>query len=290
MPFTFSILGSGSRGNCTVLCFDDGTQRNLVLLDCGFSIRETRRRLALHDLELEDVSHILLTHLDRDHFNPVWINAARRLGITIHLHHKQRLRAFSSGFSIGEVDLFDETFNLDLFTSVEAIHFAHDALGTVGFIIEHGDARLGFATDLGRVPDHLFDHFRGLHALAFESNYDRRMEMDSERPIFVKRRVMGGMGHLSNEQSLDAVSRIAAQSPLSQIALLHLSQQCNNPRIILDLYRDGAPHLFPFLTVTNQNHPTPLLGVTARPLPEIEISPVPQTSESLLRPRPAEHP
>ena len=112
-----------------------------------------------------------------------------------------------------------------------------------------------------RVPDFIYDRFRGLHALAFESNYDRRMQIDSHRPAFLKRRIMGGSGHLSNEQSFEAVTRIAMESKLSHVVLLHLSRECNDPRIITKHYAEHAPDLLDRLTITNQFEPTPILGV-----------------------------
>ena len=158
------------------------------------------------------------------------------------------MRPFEGGFAIGA-------------TAVRAHLLAHDHLGTVGFLLEHEGMRLGFATDLGLVPPSLVAHFGALHALALESNYDRSMQVSSGRPKFLKRRIMGGMGHLSNEQALDAVVRIDTRSPLSQVALLHMSRQCNRVELIRDLYRRRAPQVLPRLTVTRHDRPTAMLEV-----------------------------
>jgi phosphoribosyl 1,2-cyclic phosphodiesterase len=150
-------------------------------------------------------------------------------------------------------------------TRVEVTMLPHDELGTAGFAIDHGGVRLGYATDLGRVPETLLGRFEDLTALAIESNYDPHLQRASSRPAALKRRIMGGMGHLSNEQALEAVLHIAQRCKLRHIALLHLSRQCNDPAIVHGLFARRAPHLLGRLTITNQHEPTPLLHVESHP-------------------------
>ena len=104
---------------------------------------------------------------------------------------------------------FDDGFELDADTRVETTVLPHDQLGSMGFIIDHGGTRLGYATDVGRVTPTLLRRFTDLAALAIESNYDHDMQVASGRPAALKHRIMGGLGHLSNEQSLDAVLDLA---------------------------------------------------------------------------------
>lgn len=261
MPLSMCVLGSGSGGNCTLLTLKGSGGSRHVLIDCGLSMKETRRRLAPLGVELADIDDILLTHLDGDHFSPPWVNILEKFQITLHVHQRHRTSVLRSGVPGSHLSIFNGTLDLDEHTTVESVLFAHDSLGTVGFIFEHQGRRLGFATDLGRVPDILYDRFQGLHALAFESNYDRDMQVNSHRPPFLKQRIMGGSGHLSNDQSFEAVTRIAATSKLSHIVLLHLSRQCNDPRLITRHYAKHAPELLDRLTITNQFEPTPILRV-----------------------------
>ena len=109
-----------------------------------------------------------------------------------------------------------------------------------------------------------------LHALALESNYDRRMQEESGRPVFLKRRIMGGMGHLSNEQAIETVREIERRSWLSHIALLHLSEECNCPRHVAQLWRREMPHAMERLTIAHQRAPTALLQVL-RPALQVEV-------------------
>jgi phosphoribosyl 1,2-cyclic phosphodiesterase len=261
VTMTMCVLGSGSGGNCTLLSMQGKSRPHYALIDCGLSMKETKRRLAPMGLDLADIDDILLTHLDTDHFSTPWANNLATHDITLHVHQRHRSGAIRSGVPGERLNLFNGELTLRDMTRIESVLFAHDSLGTVGFIIEHEGRRLGFATDLGRVPDSVFDHFRDLHALAFESNYDREMQVTSGRPAFLKSRIMGGAGHLSNDQSFEAVQRIASESKLSHVVLLHLSRQCNDPQLITRQYAEHAPDLLDRLTITNQFEPTPVLQV-----------------------------
>ena len=269
MSFSFCVLGSGSKGNCTVLLLEEENHTTCAFIDCGLSPRATRAALIPLGLTLDDVSAIMLTHLDGDHFHQGWIRVLERQRKTVHVHKRHRNTALRRGVDGRCLSLFENAFTLADSIEVEPVLMAHDELGTVAYILQHADHRLGFATDLGHVPDYFFDHFVQLDALAIESNYDRDMQLASNRPPFLKRRIMNGSGHLSNEQSLEAVLRVAEQSPLSQVALLHLSQQCNHPRQIKTLYSEHAPELLDRLTITHQRHATPLLPVRAGELPTV---------------------
>jgi phosphoribosyl 1,2-cyclic phosphodiesterase len=118
------------------------------------------------------------------------------------------------------------------------IHLPHDLKGTIGFVVSSSAGRIGYATDLGRVPGELIDHFSdrgGVDLLAIESNYDPVMQYGSSRPAFLKQRIMGGKGHLSNEQAFTAVRQITARSGggrPGKIVLLHRSSRCNCPTIV----------------------------------------------------------
>jgi len=260
MSLSFCVLGSGSKGNCTLLALNAEDDTRLALVDCGLSPKQTRLRLATLGVKIEQVSDVLLTHLDTDHYNPNWSRVVTAHQMTVHVHRRHRNRALASGLTGHVMELFEEPFALGD-ASIEPVLFAHDSLGTSGFVIEHAGARLGWATDLGRVPRNLLERFTNLHALAIESNYDPELQLNSPRPRFLKQRIMGGSGHLSNEESFRATVHVADQSTLDHVVTLHLSQQCNEPRLVKRMYAEQAPHLLDKLTITSQQHPTPVLHV-----------------------------
>jgi phosphoribosyl 1,2-cyclic phosphodiesterase len=125
---------------------------------------------------------------------------------------------------------------------VHAIPLAHDQAGSHGFLIEGFGCRIGYATDLGQVPSHLLHRFTNLDILALESNYDPQMQVQSTRPWFLKNRIMGGFGHLSNQQAYEAVVRILDRMEKSvrrlpqHIVLLHRSLECNCPKLVRKIF------------------------------------------------------
>jgi phosphoribosyl 1,2-cyclic phosphodiesterase len=269
MSLSFCVLASGSSGNCTLVrCAPvDGSPAWHFLIDAGLSPKATALRLKSLGIHVSDIRAIVLTHLDADHFQFGWFRAIEkhRLNLRVYVHHRHRNAAARAGMSMRFAELFRERIDFNACISIKTVLLAHDDLGSVGFVIEHDGRRLGYATDLGRVPECLFEQFTDLHALAIESNYDRQLQVSSLRPWFLKRRIMGGAGHLSNEQALEAIQRIESSSNLSRIALLHLSRECNDANLVRRLYGCRVPHLLERLTITDQFEPSPILTVEINP-------------------------
>lgn len=249
------VLASGSSGNCTAV----RTPGGVVLLDAGLGPRNVAQRLAGTGVGVADVAAIVLTHLDRDHINYNWFAPVARRGVRLFCHVDGADQLTRAARDRG-IDLTVETFGGDAFEPVPglAVHpipLAHDAEGSHGFVLDGFGCRIGFATDLGHVPESLVDRFcdaGGLDLLAIESNYDQRMQIDSPRPSFLKRRIMGGHGHLSNEQAFEAVKRIMTRTERAggrlpqHVVLLHRSRDCNCPEVVRTLFnRDSriAPRL-----------------------------------------------
>ncbi len=141
--------------------------------------------------------------------------------------------------------------------SARALRFDHDEAGSHGFLIEYQGARLGWATDLGHVPEHLVEQFHDVDILALESNYDPGMQLASARPWFLKQRIMGGAGHLSNDQAFEAIGRILDRAEKRQrrlpahIVLLHRSRECNCPKLVRRLFAKDR-RMAARLTLTEQ--------------------------------------
>ena len=270
MSLELCVLGSGSSGNCSVLRTPNGA----VLIDAGLGPRVTEMRLKGTGLKLHDVRAICLTHLDHDHFNGNWIATICERGIRVFVNsHRlnellratlvdEERRAFSRDFkALVETFGTGNSFQPIDCLSIRAIKLAHDRHGSHGFVIEGFGIRIGYATDLGHVPDGLIEHFQDVDLLALESNYDPDMQVNSARPWFLKRRIMGGAGHLSNEQAFDAVRAILDRAQRvrgclpSHIVLLHRSRQCNCPRVLRNLFHQD-PRVAQRLTLSDQHRRT----------------------------------
>ncbi len=262
------VLASGSSGNCTVLAFGEGPTARLVLIDAGLSPRQTALRLGDLGFTLRQVTDVLFTHLDRDHCAPAWSQALlNRATLRMHKRHMPRARR-QHLLQRTRTELFgDEPFRVPNVGEVHAAMMDHDQLGVSVFKIDLGGHTLGFATDLGRVRDDLLDHLQGVDTLAIESNYDPEMQRASSRPMFLKKRIMGGAGHLSNEECARAVREIA---PKKHVVLIHLSRQCNSPELATMAHAE-APYR---LTVSTQHKATPWIpldGATPQPAAQTTV-------------------
>lgn len=255
MSLELCVLASGSSGNCTMV----RTPAGLLLLDAGIGPRTTAARMNGTGAHVRDVKAICLTHLDRDHFSLGWTNLIASRGVHVFCHSSRVTDLLDL---LGE-DLrdsiagFEEAFEPMEGLHVDPITLAHDRTGSHGFLIEGFGCRIGYATDLGRVPPELVERFIDLDVLAIESNYDPLMQEQSGRPYFLRQRIMGGRGHLSNEQALAAVRQIldrcerhGARLP-AHIVLLHRSRQCNCPNLLRKLFSRDA-RIAPRLTLAEQ--------------------------------------
>ncbi len=262
------VLASGSAGNCSVLIVGRAGVRRACLIDLGLSPRRTVRLLADCQLSMSDVDDVLLTHLDADHFYGTWCRfLPPHVRVRVHVRHHRG--AIAAGMPPERITPFDDSFVMqaDLGGALVAPMLnAHDVLGSVSYRIdlpasaegEGGVASLGFATDLGHVPPRLTEHLRGVDVLAIESNYCPDMQARSERPDYLKRRITGGAGHLSNQQSREAIREI---DPRGHVVLLHLSRECNLPALAAREHA-AAPY---GLTISGQHEPTGWVPVQARP-------------------------
>lgn len=265
---SFAVLGSGSSGNSTVLLLHGERAEDkpaVMLIDAGLSPRATNRSLGEFGLCLADVKGIFITHFDADHFAPTWANVVEKFGVTVYVHHRHRRIAADMLGSIRRVQLVRDSFRADGVDGEMATALGpHDEHGTASYVFHHRGTRFGFATDIGRVTKDMLDVLVDLDGLAIESNYDPDMQQRSGRPAMLKRRIMGGLGHLSNAQSLDAVQQVSCRSILQHVVALHLSRECNEPSLVTGLYAREATPLVNKLTVTSQFRSTPMLRLTPR--------------------------
>lgn len=250
------VLGSGSGGNSTVVRLGN----DAMLIDAGFGPRTTNQRLNQAGLDLADIKAICLTHMDRDHFRPTWMRAIADLDIVVFVHrfHRAAFEKCPGADRVIEAGLLHE-FDGDGFVPLAGmdltpLRFLHDMQGTSGFRIDSEQGAIGYATDLGRVPGELIERFVGVDVLCLESNYDPGMQQSSPRPVFLKRRIMGGRGHLSNEEAFEAVRLITQRSGYAlprHVVLLHRSQQCNHPTCVRRVF-ERDPAILRRITLTEQ--------------------------------------
>lgn len=264
----FANLGSGSGGNASVIAWRHHGETRAILVDLGFSPRRIRDALASLAIRPDQVVAACLTHLDHDHFAKNWSKALRHRSIPLFVHESHRPEAEAAGAPAELLQTYEDHFEPEAGVRVEGTLARHDDAGSVALRFEVADASIGFATDLGRVPESLLERFAGVDLLAIESNHCPRMQQESPRPAFLKRRIMGGHGHLSNAQAIEAIRVIATASRLQHVVLLHLSRQCNCRDLVRSLVAESLPGLLPKLSITRQDAVTGPLRIDPSPQPK----------------------
>jgi phosphoribosyl 1,2-cyclic phosphodiesterase len=250
--FRLCVLGSGSSGNCVAVEGPGGT----VLVDCGFSPRETRRRMESRGFRPSEVRAVVLTHPDSDHLHSGWKRSIGGLAgprLLVRERHVDAVRG--AGFERSWIDPFDAGFDC-AGIRFEPLPIPHDSLGSTAFRMSVGNRCAAHATDCGRPTERLVRFLAGADVLLLESNYDPPMQLASGRSPYLIDRIMGGSGHLSNEQALGIALAADRAQPLSALVLLHLSRDCNCPQLVERLYHERAPALAPRLAVTAQREPS----------------------------------
>jgi len=260
VPVRLTILGSGSSGNSAYFETDEAR----ILVDAGFSLRQTRQRLAAISRAPENLTAILITHEHSDHIQgllalsdklhiPVYCNRPTQEAIEFQFRTRLPCRIFNTGdsFELGD-------------TTVETFTIPHDAQDPVGYLLRTPSANIGFLTDLGHTTTLVLQRVRPAHALVLETNHDVRMLQDCpHRPWSLKQRILGRHGHLSNEAAAAAAEEIMS-ADLRHLYLGHLSRECNRPELALRVMQErlekiGARHVR--LELTSQNVPCATLSL-----------------------------
>lgn len=225
-------LGSGSKGNATLVRAGD----TVVLLDCGFTMREACFRLERYGVAPEDLTAVLVTHEHGDHVQGV-LPLARKYGLTVYMTvgtrlameatgrhrfngvHMQEVR-LGQGFTVGEM-------------GVLPVAVPHDAREPCQYLFSFQQHRVGVLTDLGEITPHVVDAYRHCDALLLEFNHDVAMLEEGPYPYSLKQRVGGAWGHLNNLQAAQLLQQVE-QERLQHLVLSHISEQNNCPTLALE--------------------------------------------------------
>ena len=219
-------IASGSSGNCIYV----GSDNAHVLVDAGISGKRITQGLNSLDLTGEDIDGILVTHEHSDHIQGLGV-IARKYHIPIYATGGT-VDAMSRMKSLGKMPdgIFheireDEPFVIKDMT-VNPFTISHDAVQPVGYRLECGEQAVGIATDLGKYNDYIIGHLQNLDALLLEANHDIRMLKVGKYPYYLKQRILGDRGHLSNENAGRLLCRLLHDN-LKAVFLGHLSRENN---------------------------------------------------------------
>jgi phosphoribosyl 1,2-cyclic phosphodiesterase len=227
------ILASGSTGNVAYFKFG----RTRLLVDAGISTRRIESKLALLGVRTGDLDGVLITHEHIDHIKgldvlirryhlPVFARAATWEAIPCrHKLPPECCITIEDQFQLGEVE-------------IEAYNISHDAADPVGFAFHYQRKKWVMATDIGVITTSVLKALQGADLAVLESNHDRDMLRDGPYPPFLKKRIAGKYGHLSNHDAAAVLSHIPLKEQM-QVFLAHLSQHNNHPDLALNTVADA---------------------------------------------------
>lgn len=222
----FASLGSGSKGNATLIESGIKESDTRILLDCGFSTKEVELRLAKHQRSANTIDAIVITHEHADHINGVG-RLARKYDIPVWLTagtwHKCRDSNFPDTHFVDSHNEF-EIGDLQL----QPFPVPHDAREPCQFVFSDGKFKLGIATDLGSITPHVISKLKSVDSLLIECNYDGDMLRNGIYPQKLKDRVSGNKGHLDNKQATQLLQNINLDK-IKHIVGMHVSEKNNTP-------------------------------------------------------------
>lgn len=225
-----TTLASGSSGNCILVSQGD----THLLVDCGISCLRIKRALAQYGLSPADLAGILITHEHSDHIGglqtlfkqyhlPVYCSKGTGRQLVYRIAFLgEVLHDFDpgDGFVLGEIQ-------------VASFATSHDAADSVGYTFTCGGRKAAIVTDLGVVTSIVEEAIAGSDLMVVESNHDPDWVMDGPYPFYLKQRVLGPQGHLSNADCAALCKRIGART----VVLAHLSAENNSPAHALETVR-----------------------------------------------------
>ncbi|MEP7141768.1 MAG: MBL fold metallo-hydrolase [Ferruginibacter sp.] len=232
MSLFITSLNSGSNGNCYYI----GNETEAILVDAGISCRETEKRMRLLGLAMKKVKAIFISHEHTDHTRglaglaekyilPVYITShtSQNCSIPVQKALAKELAAYEP-VKIGAL-------------TVTAFPKHHDAIDPHSFIVTCDDITIGVFTDIGAPCEHVIKYFSLCHAAFLEANYDEVLLEKGRYPQFLKNRIRGGKGHLSNRQAL-GIFTTHRPAFMTHLLLSHLSRDNNDPLMVQQLF-DG---------------------------------------------------
>ena len=259
MSLFIASLNSGSNGNCYYV----GNNDEAVLIDAGISCREIEKRMKSLGLQASRLKAVFITHEHTDHINglpslvkkyrlPVYITQATYQGAGF-LLDPQLICSFTAfePVQIGSL-------------SITAFPKWHDAVDPHSMVISGGGVTVGVFTDIGAACKNVISYFKQCHAVFLESNYDEGLLANGRYPIFLKRRISGGQGHLSNTQALQLFLE-HRPAFMTHVFLSHLSRENNTPDIASNLFKQHGNNVQ--IIHASRNNATPVYHIEATVTP-----------------------
>jgi len=265
MSLYISSLNSGSNGNCYYI----GNQNEAVLIDAGLSCRDTETRMTRLGLSMKIVKAVFISHEHTDHTRGAQV-----------ISRKYQIPVYTSAGTFNSRRISVDPDKVMHFTAYSPVNIGnlavsafpkrHDAFDPHSFTITGNGITVGVLTDLGSSCEHVITNFSKCHAAFLEANYDEEMLENGLYPYILKSRIRSDYGHLSNRQSLDLFKQHKPEF-MSHLLLSHLSQDNNNPRLVLELFEKhcGSTRV----SIASRHHESKVFHITGEMAPGLSGNP-----------------
>ena len=251
-----SVLASGSKGNSTLI----KTDKLNILIDAGMNLKYLNEQLSKLDMTMDDINYLFLTHTHNDHMgalksiikknNPVICMGAKMFTDLEYLNNYDNILIL-----VDSLDLED--------IHIDIVRTSHDASESLGYIFTSGESSLVYITDTGYINSKYFNKLRNKKMYIMESNHDVEMLMHGKYPAWLKQRVLGDKGHLSNQSSSFYLSKLIGDNT-DYVVLAHLSHENNTEEIAVNTLRETLNDYeieFNNIFVAKQNEKTELFEI-----------------------------
>lgn len=219
-------LGSGSKGNCTLIASDS----TYILIDAGLPLGEIEAKLISLGVNPQKINGILITHEHSDHIKSVGLFSKKyKTPVFAHVLEWKILRTKLDICEDLQGQFGDSDFYIGDLT-ISNFKLSHDANLCVGYSVYNNGAKFSIATDLGCCPPEIIEKLKGSNIVILEANHDETLLANNPKyPVLLKRRILSSKGHLSNKTTAEVISQLVGGT--NQIILGHLSEENNNPNL-----------------------------------------------------------
>ncbi|HPP31574.1 MAG TPA: MBL fold metallo-hydrolase [Soehngenia sp.] len=236
MSFSFCSLSSGSSGNCQYI----ETKNAKILVDAGFTGKRLVELLANIDVDPKDIDAILVTHEHIDHAKGVGI-LSRKYNIPIYANEKtwMGMEPIIKAVKSENIKIINANKNFEIKdVLIHPFNVSHDALDPLGYLLFNEMKKITILTDTGCVNEGIKSKIRGSHLFFIEANHDIEMLRNGSYPIYLKKRILSQIGHLSNDACLEILREVLVGEN-EQVLLAHLSKENNLPQLAFKTIHDG---------------------------------------------------
>lgn len=226
-----SVLASGSEGNCTFI----QTNSKKILIDIGMNYKYITEKLAELNVLPSEIDYVFITHTHTDHTGAMKVFFKNHNPYVFLDEKMMKDLSFLENYP----NLFFDKgpINFDTLT-VEIFKTSHDAPGSRGYIFKEDGKSAVYITDTGYINHRLFDQLSNHSLYIFESNHDVEMLMHGSYPAWLKKRIRGDEGHLSNQQSAFYLTKLIGENT-KEVVLAHISKENNEPELALNTLRES---------------------------------------------------